>query len=655
LLHDTLEDTLTTLEEIERLFGDKVAFLVDGLTKIAKIEFRSARERQAENFRKMLVAMSTDIRILLIKLADRLHNMRTLEFMRDESRHRIAQETMDIYVPLAHRLGIHWMRQELEDLAFRELHPDVAEELERQLLGSRAERESYIEETSAAISEKLAETGLRCEVKGRPKDIASIYKKMQAQGIAIDQIYDMIAFRVVIEGRPDDCYLALGAIHAAWRPVPSRFKDYLGNPKPNGYRSLHTTVIGPYGERMEVQIRTVEMDMDAEYGIAAHWKYKQGRTDAGEDDRRFAWLRQLLEWQKELADPHEFLDTVKLDLFPDEVFVFTPRGEVMNLPRRSTPVDFAYAVHSEVGNQCAGAKVNGKMVPLRHVLVDGDTVEIFTSEHQYPRKDWLEFVASGKARNNIRHSIRVAQTRKSRELGRDILSKELRRAGLSLDKALSSGELEAVAQAEIRGGSAEDLFAWVSYGKLAPSTVVRRLKGEAEGEGPAEERPPTVQGRIRSLFKRSTPDDGESQGVRVNGLPNTLVRFGGCCDPLPGDDIIGFVTRGRGVTVHSRSCARVFELDPERRIEVDWDADEALPRKVKIRVTSRDKPGILAKITNSISSAGINITAVKVSTDEAGRATQSFELVVSNSKLLEAVMKEISRVKGVLSVDRTRG
>jgi guanosine-3',5'-bis(diphosphate) 3'-pyrophosphohydrolase len=655
LLHDTLEDTLTTLEEIERLFGDKVAFLVDGLTKIAKIEFRSARERQAENFRKMLVAMSTDIRILLIKLADRLHNMRTLEFMRDESRHRIAQETMDIYVPLAHRLGIHWMRQELEDLAFRELHPDVAEELERQLLGSRAERESYIEETSAAISEKLAETDLRCEVKGRPKDIASIYKKMQAQGIAIDQIYDMIAFRVVIEGRPDDCYLALGAIHAAWRPVPSRFKDYLGNPKPNGYRSLHTTVIGPYGERMEVQIRTVEMDMDAEYGIAAHWKYKQGRTDAHEDDRRFAWLRQLLEWQKELADPHEFLDTVKLDLFPDEVFVFTPRGEVMNLPRRSTPIDFAYAVHSEVGNQCAGAKVNGKMVPLRHVLVDGDTVEIFTSEHQYPRKDWLDFVASGKARNNIRHSIRVAQTRKSRELGRDILSKELRRAGLSLDKALASGELETVAQAEIRGGSAEDLFAWVSYGKLAPATVVRRLKGEAGGEGPEEERPATVQGRIRSLFKRSTPDDDESQGVRVNGLPNTLVRFGGCCDPLPGDDIIGFVTRGRGVTVHSRGCARVFELDPERRIEVDWDADEALPRKVKIRVTSRDKPGILAKITNSISSAGINITAVKVSTDEAGRATQSFELVVSNSKLLEAVMKEISRVKGVLSVDRTRG
>jgi GTP pyrophosphokinase len=414
-------------------------------------------------------------------------------------------------------------------------------------------------------------------------------------------------------------------------------------------------VIGPYGERMEVQIRTVEMDMDAEYGIAAHWKYKQGHTDRQEDDRRFAWLRQLLEWQKELADPHEFLDTVKLDLFPDEVFVFTPRGEVMNLPRRSTPIDFAYAVHSEVGNQCAGAKVNGKMVPLRHVLVDGDTVEIFTSEHQYPRKDWLEFVASGKARNNIRHSIRVAQTRKSRELGRDILSKELRRAGLSLDKALAAGELEAVAQAEIRGGTAEDLFAWVSYGKLAPSTVVRRLKGEAEGEGPKEERPATVQGRIRNLFKRSTPDDDESQGVRVNGLPNTLVRFGGCCDPLPGDDIIGFVTRGRGVTVHSRSCARVFELDPERRIEVDWDADEALPRKVKIRVTSRDKPGILAKITNSISSAGINITAVKVSTDEAGRATQSFELVVSNSKLLEAVMKEISRVKGVLSVDRTRG
>lgn len=412
LLHDTLEDTLTTREEIERIFGEKVAFIVDGLTKIARIEFTSARERQAENFRKMLIAMSKDIRILLIKLADRLHNMRTLEHLEEEAAHRIAQETMEIYVPLAHRLGIRWMMQELEECAFRALHPQAVEEISRQLTGSRDERARYIEEMIGAISEILEEGGLEVEVKGRLKEIASIHRKMHAQDLDVDQIYDVLAFRVVIEGPPESCYAALGLIHAAWRPVPSRFKDYLGNPKQNGYKSLHTTVIGPYGERAEVQIRTAEMDRDAEYGISAHWKYKAAdQDDTEEDQKRFSWLRQLLEWQRELSDPHEFLDTVKMDLFPGEIFVFTPRGEVINLPRRASPIDFAYAIHSEVGNECSGARVNGKMVPLRHVLVDGDTVEITTSDKQFPRKDWLEFVVSGKARSHIRHSIGATNAR----------------------------------------------------------------------------------------------------------------------------------------------------------------------------------------------------------------------------------------------------
>ena len=655
LLHDTLEDTLTTEEELERLFGTHVAFLVDGLTKIAKIEFKSARERQAENFRKMLLAMSKDIRILLIKLADRLHNMRTLQYMEDDGRRRIAQETLDIYVPLAHRLGIRWMMQELEDLAFRALHPAVAEELERQLTGSREEREKYIEEVIGVISSKLVQAGLSVEVKGRLKDLASIHRKMQAQDISLDQIYDVIAFRVVIDGPSEACYTALGIIHATWRPVPSRFKDYLGNPKPNGYRSLHTTVIGPYGERMEVQIRTVEMDVDAEYGIAAHWKYKAGHTEDHSHDARFTWLRQLLEWQSQLEDPHEFLDAVKLDLFPDEVFVFTPRGEVINLPRRATPVDFAYAIHSEVGDHCAGAKVNGQMVGLRHTLIDGDTVEIVTSPNQFPRKDWLEFVVSGKARNHIRHAIRVTERERARELGREILAPELRRAGLSLAKLEASGEIDALAKGEIRGGSRDDLYAAVSYGRVSTATLLQKLRGEA-APAPAEPaKPVPVQERLLGLFKRPKHEAAPESGIRVSGLADVLVRFGGCCDPLPGDEVVGFVTRGRGVTVHTRSCPRIFELDPARRIDVEWDTRGAQPRKVRVCATTRDRPGILAKITNAISAAGINIAGVKVTTDEQGHAQQNFELWVTNSRTLDAVLKEISRVKGVVSVDRMRG
>ena len=658
LLHDTLEDTLTTREELERVFGEKVAFIVDGLTKIARIEFTSARERQAENFRKMLIAMSTDIRILLIKLADRLHNMRTLQHVEDEAAQRVAQETMEIYVPLAHRLGIRWMMQELEECSFRALHPHAVEEISRQLTGSRDERERYVGEMIGSISTILEKGEIRAEVKGRLKELASIHRKMHSQGLDVDQIYDVLAFRVVIDGPPESCYAGLGLIHAEWRPVPSRFKDYLGNPKTNGYRSLHTTVIGPYGERMEVQIRTQEMDRDAEYGIAAHWKYKEGREEEGtaEDQNRFAWLRQLLEWQRELSDPHEFLDTVKMDLFPGEIFVFTPRGEVMNLPRRASAIDFAYAIHSEVGNRCAGARVNGQMVPLRHTLLDGDTVEIVTNPNQFPRKDWLEFVVSGKARSHIRHAIRANERERSVGLGRDILVREFRKAGLSLSKLTQSGELNDLASSQIKGGKEDDLFAAVSYGKIPPNRLVAALKGDNGEESAPEESAEPLQERLRSLFRKrpETPQDAPS-GILVGGEADVMVRFGGCCDPLPGDDVLGFVTRGRGVTVHARGCPRVFELDPERRIEVQWDTQKAVPRKVSIRITSRDRTGILAKITNAISAAGINIAAVKVNADAENRSIQAYELWVGDTKTLDAVMKEISRIKGVLSVDRVRG
>jgi GTP pyrophosphokinase len=392
LLHDAIEDTLTTPDELRRLFGEPVAFLVEGLTKIAKIEFTSLRERQAENFRKMLIAMSRDIRILMIKLADRLHNMRTLRYMPEESRHRVAQETLDIYVPLAHRLGIYWMKQELEELAYRTLRPEAVEELERRLREKSQAQGEYIREVIGTLSGQLAEAGLKADVTGRLKDLASIHQKMETQGLTLDEIYDVIAFRIILEGGQEHVYAALGIVHSIWRPVPGRFKDYVALPKQNGYQSLHTTVIGPYGERMEIQIRTREMHQNAEFGIAAHWKYKEGRLDphATADADKFAWLRQLLEWHQELADPHEFIDLVKVDLFPDEVFVFTPKGEVINLSKGATPIDFAYAIHTQVGEHCSGAKVNGKLVPLRHHLIDGDTVEIVTSPAQYPRKDWLE-------------------------------------------------------------------------------------------------------------------------------------------------------------------------------------------------------------------------------------------------------------------------
>jgi guanosine-3',5'-bis(diphosphate) 3'-pyrophosphohydrolase len=647
LLHDTVEDTLSTPGEIKRLFGDELAFLVEGLTKIATIEFTSVRERQAENFRKMLLAMSKDIRILLIKLADRLHNMRTLTYMSEDPRRRIADETLEIYAPLAHRLGIHWMKQELEDLAFRALNPEIVEDLEERLRSKREDREHYIEEVIGILSQKLVAAGLRTQIQGRPKDLASIHAKMEAQGISLDEIHDVIAFRIVIDGAPEDVYTALGTVHSIWSPVPGRFKDYVALPKPNNYRSLHTTVIGPYGERMEVQIRTEEMHRNAELGIAAHWKYKEGGVSGNDtDDEKFAWLRQLLEWHQDLADPNEFLDIVKVDLFPDAVFVFTPKGEVINLARGATPVDFAYAIHSEVGAHCAGAKVNGKMVPLRSRLTNGDTVEIITSSNQYPRKDWLEFVVTGKARSRIRHAIRAKEKTRSVELGRDILERELRKAGFSLKGVLESGALDKVARKGHRS-SVDDLFAAVSYGRISGAEIARRLRGDGAPESAEPDLPK------RRLFWRPQKPASKS-GVRVSGQPDVLVRFGRCCGPLPGDEVVGFVTRGRGVTVHLSNCPKVFELDPDRRIDVEWESETSVLRKIRLRVRSVDQPGLLAKVAKTISSAGINIGAANVTTSVDQKAIQTFDLWVKDVDTLNAVTKQIGRIKGVLIVERLR-
>jgi len=656
LLHDTLEDTLTTREEIERNFGEQVAFLVDGLTKIAKIEFSSVRERQAENFRKMLIAMSKDIRILLVKLADRLHNMRTLGHMNEDAGRRVALETMEIYVPLAHRLGIQWMKSELEDLSFRALKPENARELELQIEGKRSERERYIEEVIGILSMKLSQAGLEAETVGRVKNLASVHSKMESQDLSLDEIYDVIAFRVIIEGDLAACYHALGLVHTTWRPVPARFKDYIANPKPNGYQSLHTTVIGPYGERMEVQLRTREMHLDAELGIAAHWKYKSGDLDDGRDDSKFAWLRQLVEWQREIADPHEFLDAVKVDLFPDEVFVFSPRGDVINLPVNSTAIDFAYAIHSDIGDHCSGARINGKQLPLRHRLSDGDTIEIVTNPNQFPRRDWLDFAVSSKARARIRHSIRLSQRERSREIGRGILEAELKRRSVSLTRFEKGGQLDELARETLKkGGGVSELYAAIAYGRQSASALAAKLEGTElpPVEEKREDSEAAVPRTLRSLFRRPRRDP-DRPGVVVNGHPDVMVRFGGCCEPLQGEEVVGFVTRGRGVTVHSKDCPRAFELDPERRIDVDWESEVDQLRKTRIRVLSRDEPGLLAEISRVISAAGINIGSAKITAESGAPACLDFELWVKSVDELAQLLKQIEKVKGVQSAGRVR-
>jgi len=646
LLHDTVEDTLTTLDEIKRLFGEEVAFLVEGLTKLAKVEFTSRTEREAENFRKMLLAMSKDIRILLIKLVDRLHNMRTLSVMQEESARRIAQETQEIYVPLAHRLGIHWLKEELEDLAFRTLKPMVAKELERKLKNNRRARQKYVDEVIATLQEKLVEANLEGEVTGRLKSLSSIHAKMEAGGLRFDEIYDVIAFRIILDAPKDVVYTALGLVHGTWAPVAGRFKDYVALPKPNGYQSLHTTVIGRYGERMEIQIRTLEMHQSAEHGIAAHWLYKSGGFKGSlEDDQRFAWLRQLLEWQRELVDPHEFLDTVKVDLFPHEVYVFTPKGKVLSLPKNASPIDFAYAIHTEVGDTCSGARVNGKLVSLRTKLSDGDTVEILTTASQTPRKDWLDFVVTSKARNRIRQVIRLEGRRRSQDLGRGIMEKELRRRGHSLSRLLSSGALESLAKEKIGGGPVEDLFGQVGVGRIEVDELLTEL---FPADAPPPGQKPTD--RIKDFFR-----DGiisSKSGILVSGMNDVLCRFAKCCSPVPGDDITGFITRGRGVTIHVSSCRKVFELDPERRVDVRWDLHADVIRSIRIRVSSTNKQGLLAAVTKAIAGSKIDIEGAQVRTTQDDKAVLIFDVSISHLRSLNGIMKRIERIPGVLSVER---
>jgi GTP pyrophosphokinase len=641
LLHDVLEDTATSKTVLVERFGDDIAELVDGVTKIGKLAFGSREERQAENFRKMLVAMARDIRVLMIKLADRLHNMRTLHYLSSEKQRAIGQETLDIYAPLAHRLGMAKVKGELEDLALKALHPEVYDDLQRRVAKRRLEREAEINQVIAILTKKLSEVGIPGQITGRPKHFYSIYKKMQA-GREFDEIYDLTAVRMLASS-VRECYGALGIVHSLWKPVPGRFKDFIAIPKSNMYQSLHTTVIGPKGDPVEIQIRTHDMHRIAEEGIAAHWLYKEKKDRSGLDEA-FVWLRQLLEWQKEMKDPREFMETVKVDLFPDEVYVFTPKGDVKALPEGSTPIDFAYAVHTEVGNHCAGARVNGKLVPLRHVLRQGDIVEVVTSPTQKPSRDWLKSVKSTRARSKVKQWLRTEERARSVSIGRELLDREAKKYRLALATILESEELRKLA-VEHGYTTVDDLLAGLGYGKLAASTIVARF---VPADAVPESRPEAKPVRPRT----------ESGGVTVKGVDDVLVRFAKCCGPVPGDAIVGFITRGRGITVHAGDCPNLVAgaIDSERTVAVEWAiADQqALPVKIAVHI-GRDRPGLLAEISTAISSRQANIVKAEVNVTEDRKGLNHFTVEVKDLDQLQGVMGAIAAVKDVIGVERVRG
>lgn len=645
LLHDTVEDTLASLEQIQNAFGKDAAFLVDGLTKISRITFGSRIERQAENFRKMMLAMSADIRILLVKLADRIHNMRTLQYHVQEKQKAISTETLELYAPLANRLGINWMKTELEDLSFKYLHPVEYFDLIDRVATKKEERDRYTEEVKAMIHKELENYGIHAQVEGRAKHFFSIFKKMEEQHIHFDEVYDLIAFRIVVQSNKiRDCYEVLSVVHSLWKPVPGRFKDYIAMPKANNYRSLHTTVIGPYGERVEIQIRTEEMHEWAEKGIAAHWRYKEGAISSDEE-AQIQKLRELLEFQHDTKDAREFMQSLKLALFPDEVYVFTPEGDVKAFPQGATPIDFAYSIHTDVGNQCVGAKVNKAIVPLKYKLQNGDTIEIITQPGAHPSKDWLKFAVTTRALSKIKAWIKTEEREKSVDLGREILDREAKKNHLKMTQMAKSEEMKKFME-ESSILSFDDLLALIGYGKISPKQIVNRfLPGEPSKDAGEEILEPA----------RRRPRKGPAAGISITGVDNVMVRFARCCNPLPGDDIIGFITRGRGVSVHLANCPEVREMDPERLIEVQWDVDQKQTYPVNIRVHCRDKKGLLAELSAVFSTMGVNISTATVETNRGENALCNFELDVSDLEQLNQVTAGLRKLKSVISIERVRG
>lgn len=634
-LHDILEDTDTTAEEIREKFGENIAHIVEGVSKISSLPFRGI-ETQAENFRKMILAMSRDIRVILIKLADRFHNMRTLEFLPKESQVRIAQETMDIYAPLAHRLGMSRIGAELEDLSLQYLNGDVYYDIKQRVDKEIEERGEHVEKLFHIIEDTLLESGIKSEVRGRSKNIYSIYQKMQNEGSSFEDVYDLFAFRVLVE-TVKDCYASLGVIHAKWTPVPGRIKDYIAMPKISGYQSLHTVVIGPAGKPIEVQIRTAEMHVSAEYGIAAHWKYKEGRTSSADEDDRFIWLRRIVEDMQELKDPRHFMESVKVELFPEEVYVFTPKGDVKVLPQGATPIDFAYSIHTEVGTQCVGARVNGANVPLRYELQNGDIVEVVTRAGSSPSRDWLRFAKSSRARSKIRHWIREQERVESVQLGQEFLEAEMKERRLSTKRLLKSEELLEVAR-QLNLTSVEDLLAHIGYGEVSAQHVTNLL-------APETEKKESKQAQREHPQKRYL-----TSSVKVGGIGQSFVRFAKCCNPIPGDEIVGFITRGRGVTIHVASCPEIYD-EIERILNAEWEVKEESLYTVEISIELDDRKGMLAAVASAIAKESVNIAGGSISTANS-RAVNSFSIQVNDLEHLQRVMDSIGRIKGITKVER---
>jgi GTP diphosphokinase / guanosine-3',5'-bis(diphosphate) 3'-diphosphatase len=647
LLHDVVEDTLTTIERIRELFGKEVAHVVEGVTKISAIPFSSSEQRQAENFRKMLLAMVDDIRVILVKLADRLHNMRTLSHLPDDKRVKIAQETRDIYAPIANRLGMSKVKNELEELAFRYLEPQTYEALRAKVDAKRRQTEGLMEELRKNITARLAEAQVPVTaIDGRIKRLWSISQKLKRQKIDLEQVYDFVALRIVTE-TVKDCYAALGIIHQTWSPVPGRIKDFIAMPRPNGYQSLHTSVISEYGMPFEVQIRTVEMHRMAEEGIAAHWKYKEGRAVDQRDERYFQWMRQLLDIQKEVRDPQEFIQNLKVELYPEEVYAFTPKGLVKAFPRGATSIDFAYSIHTDVGHQCVGARINGKMVPLRTPLKNGDIVEIVTQNGHKPSRDWLNFVATSHARYEIKHWIRREEKARAIELGRKLFEKEARRYDLNPKTVIDGAEFSK-AFPEFGAQKAEELFASIGYGKLQPKQVLSRIV-------PDDKLREKTDGPVVSAVKRVL-GTGEEK-IKVRGFDDLLVFRARCCNPIRGEKIVGYITRGKGVSVHSATCPNVVNLlyDPERRIEVEWEkatGTDAARYTVKLTMDVEDRKGLLAAVSAKIADINTNIKNMEAHTDDDKRARIDMTVEIADLKHLEKVIKAVRGVEGVLGVER---
>ena len=649
LLHDTLEDTLATPEELEGLFGADVCSLVEGVTKLSKLEYRSKEMAAAENFRKMMVAMSRDVRVILVKLADRLHNMRTLEHMRDDKRRRISTETMEIYCPLAARLGLRWLQVELENLCFMYLHPERFQEVNDCLNESQAERQEYIDSVVAELDERLGESGVQGQISGRMKHLWSIYRKMVRSKLEFNQLYDLLAFRVIVDDL-SQCYAVLGFVHSFYRPVPERIKDYIAMPKANGYQSLHTTVIGPSGRRAEIQIRTHEMHRVAENGIAAHWQYKEGHLAKPEEVAKVARLKEIFSVAREIEDPDEFMEVVKIDLFSQDVYVFTPNGDVREFPKGATALDFAYQIHSEVGNTCVGAKVGGQMVPLRYEMKSGDTIEILTSKNQHPRRAWLDMVKTGRAVSRIRQYLRREEHETGRRIGKEMLEGELKRRGTSINALVKKGVLKAWMK-DNGMKEVDRLFLQIAQGHLGLVATVRELLPEDEPEKSSEEPADGVFGRMMERLRKRN----RNSPVLVSGEDGVLINYANCCNPLPGEAIAGFVTRGRGITVHRRTCRQLLSMDSNRRIPVAWtseDDGDGSTHIGNIQIICVDRPGLLANISTMCTDLKVNIAKVSAKSLGDDKGEVDLQVVVSDVSELSGLIRRLEKIKGIITVNR---